>query len=60
MREVVMIFIVMAVVYLFIMQCAANTKLCFTEEEWQQIKAAVNRYKSAIKRFINNIFKRIR
>lgn len=43
MYKIAMCGIVVIIVYLLIMQCAANTKLCFTEEELRQIKAAIRR-----------------
>ena len=52
-----MIIIAMVVVYLLIMQCAANVALCFSDDEIRQIKATINQYKSAIKRFISHIYK---
>ncbi len=48
--------IAVIIVYLLIMQCAANAALCFSDEEIRQIKAAINQYKSAITRFIIHFF----
>ncbi len=56
MYKINMCIILAIVVMLLILQIAENVSLCFTEEEWRQIKAAIKQFTDSVIRKVKVIF----